>query len=125
MNHPFLFSSTYEEPVDEIIGSSGKFAVLDKLLLELYDKKHRCVIFSQFTQVLNLIEDYCYQRGWHYARLDGSVSRARRTYLIDRFNDVGSEDFIFLMSTRAGGMGINLQVRDRARECASKEMGVR
>jgi len=63
-------------------------------------------------QVLDIIDDYARERGWFYNRIDGSIGRAKRTFLIDRFNAKGSQDFIFLMSTRAGGMGINLQTAD-------------
>lgn len=115
-NHPFTFKGAEEDPdsttLEELLESSGKLAVLDMLLLKLYEKKHRVVLFSQFTQVLDLIDDYCRMRGWRYTRIDGSVSRIQRTVRIDRFNAPESPDFIFLMSTRSGGMGINLQSAD-------------
>ena len=61
---------------------------------------------------LNILEDYCVLRGWRYVRFDGSTPRAQRNHLINQFNAPGSQDFIFLMSTRSGGLGLNLQTAD-------------
>jgi SWI/SNF-related matrix-associated actin-dependent regulator of chromatin subfamily A member 5 len=114
--HPYLFD--FAEPdisrtgAEELIASSGKLAVLDKLLLSLFKNGHRTCIFSQFTSMLNILEDYCVLRGWKYCRFDGSTPRAQRNHLINQFNAPGSDDFIFLMSTRSGGLGINLQTAD-------------
>mmetsp|Transcript_13286 Transcript_13286/g.24930 ORF Transcript_13286/g.24930 Transcript_13286/m.24930 type:complete len:1045 (-) Transcript_13286:14-3148(-) len=114
--HPYLFD--FAEPdvsntgVEELIASSGKLAVLDKLLRSLFKNGHRTCIFSQFTSMLNILEDYCVLRGWRYCRFDGSTPRAQRNHLINQFNAPGSDDFIFLMSTRSGGLGINLQTAD-------------
>jgi SWI/SNF-related matrix-associated actin-dependent regulator of chromatin subfamily A member 5 len=116
--HPFLFDGAETDidatTVEELIGASGKLAVLDQLLLRLFQTDHRCVLFSQFTSLLDIIEDYCRLRGWKYCRLDGSTTRARRNYLVERFNskDPPSPYFIFLMSTKSGGMGLNLQSAD-------------
>lgn len=117
--HPFLFPGAEDEDTSkttltELIGASGKLAVLDKLLRSLYSKKdgHRVVLFSQFTSVLDILDDYCSQRGWKYCRFDGSTQRAHRNYMIQSFNRPGSDTFLFLMSTRAGGLGINLQTAD-------------
>jgi len=115
-NHPFLFPGVEIDPdttsLEELIASSGKLAVLDKLLHALYSRGHRVVLFSQFTKTLDIIEDYVNLRGYQYCRFDGSVNRVQRTVLINRFNAPNSKDFIFFMSTRAGGMGINLQTAD-------------
>lgn len=115
-NHPFLFegaeSSIEETTIANLIAASGKLAVLDKLLRSLFLKGHRTVIFSQFTKVLDILDDYCNMRGWKYCRFDGSTARAKRNYIINKFNAPESEDFVFLMSTRSGGMGINLQTAD-------------
>jgi len=114
--HPYLFD--FAEPdiektdVEELIASSGKLAVLDKLLRSLLKNGHRTCIFSQFTSMLNILEDYCVLRGWNYCRFDGSTPRAQRNHLINQFNAPGSDVFIFLMSTRSGGLGINLQTAD-------------
>ncbi|KAL7581573.1 hypothetical protein ACA910_022133 [Epithemia clementina (nom. ined.)] len=114
--HPFLFPGTEDDPdqtsLHELVSASGKLAVLDKLLRRLYQKGHRVVLFSQFTRVLDIIDDYCQMRGWNHCRFDGSTSRAKRNYIVNSFNAEGSDKFIFLMSTRSGGMGLNLQTAD-------------
>lgn len=111
--HPYLFDGAEPDiegtSVEDLISASGKLTVLDKLLRSLYTKGHRTVLFSQFTSVLDILEDYCRMRGWNYCRFDGSTARASRNYMINSFNEPGSEKFIFLMSTRSGGMGLNLQ----------------
>lgn len=115
-NHPFLFEGAETNPdetyLEELIAAPGKLAVLDMLLRSLFQKGHRAVLFTQFTLLLDLIEDYYNLRGWNYCRLDGSTDRARRNYLLRRFNEPNSEIFLFLMSTRSGGMGLNLQTAD-------------
>lgn len=115
-NHPFSFPGAETNPdettLETLVGASGKLSVLDMLLRSLFQKGNRAVLFTQFTMVLDLIEDYCRMRGWRYCRLDGSTDRARRNYLIKRFNEPNSEHFLFLMSTRSGGMGLNLQTAD-------------
>jgi SWI/SNF-related matrix-associated actin-dependent regulator of chromatin subfamily A member 5 len=85
-----------------LVASSDKLAVLDKLLCSLYQKGHRTVLFSQFTSVLDILEDYCALSGWSYCRFDGSTARATRNYVVNSFNEFGSDKFIFLMSTRSG-----------------------
>lgn len=114
--HPFLFPGVEDDPnatsLADLIGSSGKLAVLDLLLQSLYKKNHRVTLFSQFTRVLDILDDYCRLRGWKSCRLDGGTSRATRNHIINSFNAPGSDKFIFLMSTRSGGMGINLQTAD-------------
>jgi SWI/SNF-related matrix-associated actin-dependent regulator of chromatin subfamily A member 5 len=114
--HPFLFHGAESDPnetsLEELIASSGKLAVLDKLLCSLYQKGHRTVLFSQFTSILDILEDYCVLRGWSFCRFDGSTARATRNYIVNSFNEPGSDKFIFLMSTRSGGMGLNLQTAD-------------
>jgi len=113
-NHPYLFPDADQGSQDPeaIVTSSGKMVLLDRLLQKLKDKNHRVVLFSQFTSMLDLIEEYCNLRGWRYCRLDGSVNRVQRTVDISCFNADGSKLFIFLMSTRAGGLGVNLQSAD-------------
>lgn len=109
-NHPYLFPFV-EDPDDEgklanLIGASGKLAVLDMLLRSLYTKGHRVVLFSQFTQTLDILDDYCKMRGWSYCRFDGGTARAERNFVVNSFSAVDSDKFIFLMSTRSGGMGL-------------------
>ena len=115
-NHPFMFEDAETDPdetsLEDLIGASGKLAVLDMLLRSLFQKGNRAVLFTQFTSLLDIIEDYCLLRGWKYCRLDGGTSRARRNYLLRRYNEPNSPYFLFLMSTRSGGMGLNLQTAD-------------
>ena len=116
-NHPFVFKGAEGDPdettLEDLVSASGKMSVLDMLLQSLCKKGHRCVLFSQFTQMLDILEDYCKLRGWQYCRLDGNTPRAKRNYLINRFNEQPiSPFFIFLVSTRSGGMGLNLQSAD-------------
>jgi SWI/SNF-related matrix-associated actin-dependent regulator of chromatin subfamily A member 5 len=114
--HPYLYDFAEGDigktSLEELIATSGKLAVLDKLLISLFKKGNRTCIFSQFTSMLNILEDYCNMRGWRYVRFDGSTPRAQRNHIINQFNAPGSHDFIFLMSTRSGGLGINLQTAD-------------
>ena len=115
-NHPFLFPGVEPPPgagaLDALIDGSGKFALLDRLLAKLHAAGHRVVLFSQFTSTLDLLETYLSGRGYEYGRLDGSTNRVQRTVDINAFNVVGSSRFVFLMSTRAGGLGINCQTAD-------------
>lgn len=113
--HPYLFPDAEDiesTSMEDLIGASGKLAVLDKLLRSLYEKGHRVVLFSQFTSVLDILEDYSNMRGWNYVRFDGGTARAKRNYVVNSFNAPNSDKFLFLMSTRAGGMGLNLQTAD-------------
>ena len=82
--------------------------MLDRMLPRLKQDQHRVLIFSQFTSMLDLLEDYCELRGHAYARLDGDTNRVQRRLDCRRFNAVNSPLFIFLISTRAGGLGLNL-----------------
>lgn len=114
--HPFLFdgaeTSIEDTSLEELISASGKLSVLDKMLRSLFQNGNRTVIFSQFTSMLDILEDYCVMRGWKYCRFDGGTPRAQRNYLINQFSKPGSDIFIFLMCTRSGGLGINLQTAD-------------
>ncbi len=114
--HPFMYQGAEanigKTTLEELVSSSGKLAVLDKMLRSMYKRGNRTCIFSQFTKMLDILEDYCVMRGWKYCRFDGGTPRAQRNYLINQFNAPGSDDFIFLMSTRSGGLGINLQTAD-------------
>jgi SWI/SNF-related matrix-associated actin-dependent regulator of chromatin subfamily A member 5 len=115
-NHPFLFPSAepsaHEEYMPQLIEGSGKFALLDRLLAKLFAGGHRVVLFSQFTSTLDLLEELLQHRQYKYCRLDGSTNRVQRTVDINAFNMPGSTRFVFLMSTRAGGLGINCQTAD-------------
>ncbi|VVC90845.1 unnamed protein product [Leptidea sinapis] len=93
-----------------LIEDSGKFNKLDEMLPKLKAEGHRVLIFSQFTMVLDVLESYLTLRSHGYIRLDGSTAVNDRQDLIRQYN---AEDiFVFLLSTRAGGLGINLTAAD-------------
>jgi chromodomain-helicase-DNA-binding protein 7 len=94
-----------------VLRSSGKLVLLDKLLPKLRHEKHKVLIFSQMTRILNILEDFCEYRGFPVERLDGSITGSLRQASIDRFNEQ-ADSFVFLLSTRAGGVGINLTAAD-------------
>jgi ATP-dependent DNA helicase len=99
--------------VDEsIVTSSGKMLLLDRLLPALFERGHKVLIFSQFKTQLDILHDYCSDlRQWNVCRIDGSVAQEDRREQIKNFNE--DPDFkIFLLSTRAGGQGINLASAD-------------
>ncbi|KAJ3217454.1 Chromodomain-helicase-DNA-binding protein 1-like [Dinochytrium kinnereticum] len=102
------------EAGEHLIQVSGKLALLDKLLLVLKRRGHRVLIFSQMTHMLDILQDYLTYRDYIYERLDGSVRGDERFLAIKRFLDNGDEDrpFVFLLSTRAGGVGLNLTAAD-------------
>mmetsp|Transcript_4601 Transcript_4601/g.10378 ORF Transcript_4601/g.10378 Transcript_4601/m.10378 type:complete len:2557 (+) Transcript_4601:190-7860(+) len=91
--------------------TSGKMVLLDKLLPKLLVEGHKVLIFSQFVKMLDLISDYCEFRDFRYERLDGRVRGNERQKAIDRF-ETEEDSFVFLLSTRAGGVGINLTAAD-------------
>ena len=115
-NHPYLFQGAEPGPpytTDEhLIENSGKMVLLDKLLPKLQARGSRVLIFSQMTRVLDILEDYNLFRGYKYCRIDGNTDGFDREAQIDKFNEPGSDKFIFLLSTRAGGLGINLATAD-------------
>ncbi|KAK7051471.1 chromatin remodeling complex Adenosinetriphosphatase [Paramarasmius palmivorus] len=114
--HPYLFDGAEPGPpytTDEhLIENSGKMIVLDKLLKSMKAKGSRVLIFSQMSRVLDILEDYCLFREYKYCRIDGSTAHDDRILAIDEYNKPGSEKFIFLLTTRAGGLGINLTTAD-------------
>ncbi|KAH7002188.1 SNF2 family N-terminal domain-containing protein [Ilyonectria destructans] len=107
------WATATDTPVDDsIVTSSGKMLLLDRLLPALFKDDHKVLIFSQFTTQLDILEDYCSElRGWTVCRIDGSVSQESRREQIAAFNK-DPEYKIFLLSTRAGGQGINLASAD-------------
>lgn len=107
------WATATDVPVDDsIVTSSGKMLLLDRLLPALFKDDHKVLIFSQFTTQLDILEDYCSElRGWTVCRIDGSVSQESRREQIAAFNK-DPEYKIFLLSTRAGGQGINLASAD-------------
>ncbi|KAM5440094.1 transcriptional regulator [Microsporum canis] len=117
-NHPFVFDSVEEElnpgkaTNDLIWRTAGKFELLDRILPKFFASGHRVLMFFQMTQIMNIMEDFMRFRGMKYLRLDGATKSDDRSDLLRRFNEPGSEYFCFLLSTRAGGLGLNLQTAD-------------
>ncbi|KAL3508055.1 hypothetical protein ACH5RR_033437 [Cinchona calisaya] len=115
-NHPYLFQGAEPGPPyttgDHLVENAGKMVLLDKLLPKLKERDSRVLIFSQMTRLLDILEDYLMYRGYLYCRIDGNTGGEDRDASIDAFNKPGSEKFLFLLSTRAGGLGINLATAD-------------
>jgi len=103
--------------------------ILDRMLTSLKAKGSRVLIFSQMSRMLDIMEDYCLFRTYsasypraiiarlthatlEYCRIDGSTAHEDRIQAIDEYNKEGSDKFIFLLTTRAGGLGINLTTAD-------------
>ena len=101
-----------EEYMQKTVAASGKLVLLAKLLEKMQREGHRVLIFSQFVLVLDLLQEYCDWKGYLYERLDGGVRGNEREAAIDRFTKPDSNRFIFLLSTRAGGVGLNLATAD-------------
>lgn len=95
-----------------LVRSSGKLILLEKLLRHLKSQGRKCLVFSQFVMVLNILEDFLNLRGFKYERIDGNVTGFVRQAAIDRFSHKESESSVFLLCTRAGGVGINLTAAD-------------
>eukprot|EP00050_Salpingoeca_kvevrii_P019902 m.91925 g.91925 ORF g.91925 m.91925 type:complete len:756 (-) comp8622_c0_seq1:170-2437(-) len=114
INHPYLFDGVEPEPFemgDHLITASGKLTLLDKLLPFLKKRGHHVLLFSQMTRVLDILQDYLAYREYNYERLDGSVRGEERYSAINNFNQ-DDDTFVFLLSTRAGGLGLNLTKAD-------------
>ncbi|KAK7377174.1 hypothetical protein VNO80_02594 [Phaseolus coccineus] len=116
--HPFMLQGVQpdlndeKEAYEQLLESSGKLQLLDKLMVKLKEQGHRVLIYSQFQRMLDLLEEYCSYKQWQYERIDGKVGGAERQVKIDWFNAEDSSRFCFLLSTRAGGLGINLTTAD-------------
>ncbi|KAF1867310.1 hypothetical protein Lal_00049739 [Lupinus albus] len=115
-NHPYLFQGAEPGPPyttgDHLITNAGKMVLMDKLLPKLKERDSRVLIFSQMTRLLDILEDYLMFRGYQYCRIDGNTGGEDRDASIEAYNKPGSEKFVFLLSTRAGGLGINLATAD-------------
>jgi SWI/SNF-related matrix-associated actin-dependent regulator of chromatin subfamily A member 5 len=115
-NHPYLFQGAEPGPPyfagEHLVENSGKLVLLDKLLPKLKSRGSRVLVFSQMTRMIDILEDYCQYRGHQYCRIDGNTTGEDRESQIDEYNREGSEKFLFLLSTRAGGLGINLYTAD-------------
>lgn len=112
-NHPYLFPEQYNMwRKEEIVRASGKFELLDRLLPKLRRAGHRVLLFSQMTRLLDILEIYLQLHDFKYLRLDGSTKTEDRGMVQKQFNASDSPFFMFLLSTRAGGLGLNLQTAD-------------
>ncbi|KAI5124175.1 hypothetical protein M0805_000981 [Coniferiporia weirii] len=119
LQHPYLIADDIEPkglpPVEahlKLIDASGKLRFLKMLLPKLKARGHRVLLFSQFVIALNIIEDFLQGEGYNFLRLDGDIKQAERQKSMDEFNRENSDVFIFILSTRAGGVGINLWSAD-------------
>ncbi|KAK0535734.1 hypothetical protein OC834_001422 [Tilletia horrida] len=123
IQHPYLISPDLEDielqsaqGADDVqqrlVDASGKLQLLQRLLRKLKERGHRVLLFSQFVISLDIVEQFCFNEGHKYLRLDGSTGTKLRQKAIDAFNAPDSPYFIFLLSTRAGGVGINLTTAD-------------
>ncbi|SPN97421.1 related to CHD1 - transcriptional regulator [Cephalotrichum gorgonifer] len=117
--HPFIYSEAIEERDvspermhRNLVEASGKLLLLEGMLAKLKEQGHRVLIFSQFLNQLDIVEDFLTGTGMSYRRLDGSMSGLEKQKRIDAYNAPGSDIFAFLLSTRAGGVGINLATAD-------------
>ncbi|WZC17363.1 ISWI chromatin-remodeling complex ATPase ISW2 [Candidozyma auris] len=115
-NHPYLFDGAEPGPpytTDEhLVFNAGMMIILDKMLKKFKAAGSRVLIFSQMSRLLDILEDYCFFREYEYCRIDGSTSHEDRIEAIDEYNAPDSNKFIFLLTTRAGGLGINLTSAD-------------
>ncbi|XP_074136747.1 putative global transcription activator SNF2L2 isoform X5 [Sminthopsis crassicaudata] len=123
-NHPYMFQHIEESFAEhlgyssgvingaELYRASGKFELLDRILPKLRATNHRVLLFCQMTSLMTIMEDYFAFRNFLYLRLDGTTKSEDRAALLKKFNEPGSQFFIFLLSTRAGGLGLNLQAAD-------------
>ncbi|XP_032906024.1 chromodomain-helicase-DNA-binding protein 2 isoform X7 [Amblyraja radiata] len=100
------------ELLHNLIKSSGKLILLDKLMIRLRERGNRVLIFSQMVRMLDILAEYMTIKHYPFQRLDGSIKGELRKQALDHFNAEASEDFCFLLSTRAGGLGINLASAD-------------
>ncbi|XP_074272826.1 putative helicase CHR10 isoform X2 [Silene latifolia] len=125
-SHPYLFPGIEPEPYEEgehLVQASGKLLILDQLLHKLHESGHRVLIFAQMTHTLDILQDYLELRRYTYERLDGSIRAEERFAAIRNFSHQSTSGnmksdpseqgaFVFLISTRAGGVGLNLMAAD-------------
>jgi len=114
--HPYLFPGVEDRSLpplgEHLVENCGKMVLLDKLLKRLQERGSRVLLFTQMTRILDIMEDYLVMRRFQYCRIDGNTTYEVRENYIDAYNAPNSEKFLFLLSTRAGGLGINLQTAD-------------
>jgi len=117
VNHPYLIEypvsdcGTFYNSTDDMIDICGKLAVLHQMLVKLNADGHKTLIFSQMTSMLDILGDYLNLKKVQFCRLDGGMQFLDRQANIDKFNK-DPEAKVFLLSTRAGGLGINLTAAD-------------
>ncbi|PON61206.1 SNF2 domain-containing protein / helicase domain-containing protein [Parasponia andersonii] len=125
-SHPYLFPGIEPEPYEEgehLVKASGKLIVLDQLLQKLHDSRHRVLLFAQMSHTLDILQDFLELRRYSYERLDGSIRAEERFAAIRSFSRQSAEGslnfqadkngaFVFMISTRAGGVGLNLVAAD-------------
>jgi SNF2 family DNA or RNA helicase len=115
-NHPYLFldsnNSLYDHVDEMIYRASGKFELLDKMIPKLLTAGHKILIFSQMTHLMDIMQLYFDYKGYRHLRLDGNTKADDRGSQMELFNEPNSEYKIFILSTRAGGLGLNLQTAD-------------
>lgn len=115
-NHPYVFEEVEDainptrQTDENLYRVAGKFELLDRILPKLLQADHKVLIFFQMTQIMDIMEDYLRWKQFSYLRLDGNTKADDRTTMLKKFNQ--GETFIFLLSTRAGGLGLNLQTAD-------------
>lgn len=97
---------------DNLFRVSGKFELLDRILPKFEATGHRVLMFFQMTAIMDIMEDYLRWRQYSFLRLDGNTKADDRTVMLKTFNGTVDPPFIFLLSTRAGGLGLNLQTAD-------------
>jgi len=114
--HPYLFEGLEDRSLDplgeHLVENCGKLVMVDKLLKKLKERGSRVLIFTQMTRILDILEDFLHMRGYNFCRIDGNTTYEDREAGIDAFNAPNSDKFVFILSTRAGGLGINLQTAD-------------
>ncbi|XP_072246146.1 chromodomain-helicase-DNA-binding protein 1-like isoform X2 [Leuresthes tenuis] len=113
VDHPYLFDGVEPEPFEmgeHLVEASGKLCLLDSMLAFLHKGGHRILLFSQMTRMLDILQDYMEHRGYSYERLDGSVRGEERNLAVKSFSS--KDIFVFLLSTKAGGVGLNLTAAD-------------
>ena len=107
-----MFDGVEPEGADQfgehLVDNCGKLKFLDRLLKKIKEKNEQVILFSNFTSLLDIFEDFCSMRDYKFCRLDGSTELDERERQIREFTEPGSDIFIFMLSTRAGGLGINL-----------------
>ena len=117
-NHPFVFDEVENQmnPLntsnDLLWRTAGKFELLDRILPKYQKTGHRVLMFFQMTAIMDIMEDFLRYRDIKYLRLDGTTKSDDRSDLLREFNAPNSPYFMFLLSTRAGGLGLNLQTAD-------------